>query len=46
MWPPAPYNIIYSNVNQAWFVMYGDSVLSVKNTRIEAEDYLADLTGD
>jgi hypothetical protein len=33
---------VWSPVNQAWFLMFGDSVLRVVNTREEADSLLAE----
>lgn len=38
------FRIRYSPVNQAYFVMFGDSVQRIFNTYDEAEDYLCDIT--
>ena len=33
----------WSRVNQAWFVLWHDTVLAVKNTVAERDDYLREL---
>lgn len=32
--------IVWSRVNQAWFVLFGDSVLAIRQTKREAEEFL------
>jgi len=39
----APFSIVWSPVNRAWFVMFFDQVLRVVNTRAEALEILADM---
>ena len=34
----------WSNVNQAWFVMFGDSVLRIFNTLAEARQFIEECS--
>lgn len=38
------WKIVYSPVNQAWFVMWHDSVLRIFNTKVEAEAYVKEVS--
>lgn len=34
----------WSNVNQAWFVMFGDTVLRIFNERWEADEFVEECS--
>ena len=38
--------IVYSRINQAWFLMWNDQVLRIFNDKAEAELELARIRGD
>lgn len=39
-------SIVYSPVNQAWFVMWYSAVLSIFNSKLEAQEYASYLKGE
>ena len=34
------FKVKWSNINQAWFVMFGDQILRIFTSKTDAEDYL------
>jgi hypothetical protein len=37
-------NIVWSPINQAWFVMFGSSLLRIFNSKQDALDYVAEIS--